>query len=39
MCFVNLLQVLLGAQRQVLYLDSLNPKGFGDESYRNLFRL
>ena len=39
MCFVNLLQVLLVAQRQVLYLDSLNPKGFGDESYRNLFRL
>lgn len=39
MCFVNLLQVLLVAQRQVLYLDSLNPKGFGDEAYRNVFRL
>lgn len=33
------LQVMLVAKREILFLDSLRPVGFGDEAYRTIFRL
>ncbi|XP_048061371.1 uncharacterized protein LOC125277121 isoform X2 [Megalobrama amblycephala] len=32
------LQVMLVAKREILFLDSLHPDGFGDEAYRTIFR-
>lgn len=30
---------MLVAKREILFLDSLRPDGFGDETYRTIFRL
>lgn len=30
------LQVMLVAKREILFLDSLRPDGFGDEAYRTI---
>ncbi len=30
---------LFVAKREILFLDSLRPDGFGDETYRTIFRL
>lgn len=34
-----LLQAILVAERQIIFLDSLRPDGFGDDLYRTIFRL
>ena len=36
--FVNGLQVMRPADRELILLDSLEPEGFGDSGYQDIFR-